>query len=82
MIDKVIKLKDGLEYYVIDQIIDNGKIYLFAVQVDSASEEVTDKCIVCEVKTKNYNLVVDNISDEKEQERINDIFISRMKKKA
>jgi len=82
MIDKVINLKDGLEYYVIDQIIDNGKIYLFAVQVDSASEEVTDKCIVCEVKTKNYNLVVDNISDEKEQERINDIFISRMKKKA
>ncbi len=81
MMDKVIKLKDGLEYYVIDQIIEDEKIYLFAIQVDSSSEEVTDKCIVCEVRFKNYDLVVDNISNEKEQEKINDIFISRMKNK-
>lgn len=80
MMDKVIRLKDGLEYYVIDQIIEEDKIYLFAIQVDSKSEEVTDKCIVCEVKFKNHDLVVDNISDLNEQERINDIFISRIKK--
>ncbi len=79
MINKVIKLKDGLEYYVIDQIIEDKKIYLFAVQVDNYSLDVIDKCVVCEVKFKDDGLVVDNVSDTNEQEKINNIFISRMK---
>lgn len=78
MIDKVIKLKDGLQYYVLDEFVKNRRIFLFAIQVDNAKEIVTDKCIVCEVKYKNDGLVIDNVSDMNELEEINNIFISRL----
>lgn len=81
MIDKVIKLKDDLQYYVLDEFVKDRRIFLFAIQVDNAKEIVTDKCIVCEVKYKNDGLVVDNISNVREMEEINNIFISRLTEK-
>lgn len=80
MIDKVIKLPNQLEYYIIDQIIKDKKIYLFAIQVDNLNDVVTDNCIVLEVNFDGENLNVNNISDLKLQEEINNIFISRMNK--
>ncbi len=81
MIDKVIKLPDGLEYYVLDEFVKDKRIFLFAIQVDNLNDITTDKCIVCEAKFNNSQLVVNNLETIEKQEEINNIFISRMKNK-
>lgn len=79
MTDKIIKLQDGLEYYVIDEFIEDKRIYLFGVQVDSASESLSDNCVVCEIKFEGNGLVAVSLDDMAEQEKINNKFIERMK---
>lgn len=79
MTDKIIKLKDGLEYYVIDEFIENKRIFLFGIQVDSSSEVLTDNCVVCEIKFDGSGLVLSNIENIAEQESINNKFIERLK---
>lgn len=79
MTDKIIKLKDGLEYYVIDEFIENKRIFLFGVQVDSASEILSENCVVCEIKFEGSGLVATNIEDMDELETINNKFIARLK---
>ena len=81
MIDKIIKLDNGLEYYVVDEIFRDKKIYLFLVQTSLADEIITDKCLVAEAKIIDGKIVIDNIYDEDEQEKINDIIVEHVNKK-
>ena len=44
MKDKVLRLKNGLQYYVVDEIIEGKKTYIFAMQVDNDIESTTNRC--------------------------------------
>ncbi len=81
MIGKVIKLSQGLEYYVLDEFIKEKRIFLFLIQVDNLNDIATDKCVVCEAKFNGSRLVVNDIESLEKQEEINNIFINRMKNK-
>ena len=50
MIDKIVKLPDNLEYYVLDEVVYNRKIYFFLIQVSNLDDIVSNKCVVCEGK--------------------------------
>lgn len=78
MIDKIVKLPDNLEYYVLDEIVYNRKIYFFLIQVSNLDDIVSNKCVVCEGKVLGNSLSLNNIDDVKLQEEVNNIFISRM----
>lgn len=78
MIDKIVKLPDNLEYYVLDEVVYNRKIYLFLIQVSNLDDIVSNKCVVCEGKVLGNSLSLNNIDDVKLQEEVNNIFISRM----
>lgn len=81
MIDKVIKLQDGLEYYVLDVILENRKIYLFLIQVDNANNITYDKCVIAEAEFDESKIKLSNIKDSEVQEKINNMFIKRMHEK-
>lgn len=78
MIDKIVKLPDNLEYYVLDEVVYNRKIYFFLIQVSNLEDIVSNKCVVCEGKVLGNSLSLNNIDDVKLQEEVNNIFISRM----
>ena len=46
MIDKVITLDNGLEYYVLDEMSYEGKNYLMGLQVDNEKEGITNNYII------------------------------------
>ena len=78
MIDKIVKLPDNLEYYVLDEVVYNRKIYFFLIQVSNLDDIVSNKCVVCEGKVLGNSLSLNNIEDVILQEEVNNIFISRM----
>ena len=78
MIDKIVKLPDNLEYYVLDEVVYNRKIYFFLIQVSNLDDIVSNKCVFCEGKVLGNSLSLNNIDDVKLQEEVNNIFISRM----
>ena len=80
MIGKIIKLDNGLEYYVVDEIFKDKSIYLFMIQTSLADDIISDKCLVAEAKIVDGNIVIDNIYDEAEQEKINDIVVEHANK--
>lgn len=63
MIDKVIKLDNNLEYYVLDEMTYEEKNYLMGLQVDNEKEGITNNYIIVESrKDLNGNVtLVDKI---------------------
>ena len=78
MIDKVIKLGNGLEYYVLDEVKKNNKEYVFAVQVDNETEKVSENYIICEKRINLNETTLSDIADDKEFEEISNMFLKRM----
>ncbi len=78
MIDKIVKLPDNLEYYVIVAVVSIRKLYFFLIPVSNLDDIVSNKCVVCEGKVLGNSLSLNNIDDVKLQEEVNNIFISRM----
>ena len=77
MIDKIIKLSNGSNYYVLDGFERNKRIFLFGVEVDNENDLATNNCSICEWKCENEKYSVIDIPNE-ELEQINNIFISRL----
>ena len=77
MIDKVITLDNGLEYYVLDEMSYEGKNYLMGLQVDNEKEGITNNYIIVESKKDingNVTLVdIDNIGIGKANRDLFDI---------
>lgn len=79
MIDKVIKLKNDLQYYVIDEYAEGLKNYLFCMQVDNDNSQISDRYLVCYYESSNLgDMVIHDIEDEKEYAKVVDKFLSRI----
>ena len=64
MIDKVIKLDNNLEYYVLDEMAYERKNYLMGLQVDNEKEGITNNYIIVESrKDLNGNVKIEAIYD-------------------
>lgn len=81
MIDKVIKLDNNLEYYVLDEMTYEGKNYLMGLQVDNEKEGITNNYIFVEtIKDINVNVTLIDIESPDLLEKIGNMFIERLDK--
>lgn len=81
MIDKVIKLDNNLEYYVLDEMTYEGNNYLMGLQVDNEKEGITNNYIFVEtIKDINGNVTLIDIESPDLLEKIGNMFIERLDK--
>lgn len=81
MIDKVIKLDNNLEYYVLDEMTYEGKNYLMGLQVDNEQEGITNNYIFAEtIRDINGNITLADIESPDLLEKIGNMFIERLDK--
>ena len=79
MKDKLIKLKNGLEYVVIDELNYDGRNYACAVQVDEISETITKNFIFVEVLSDiNNKMTLKDIEDKFMFEKITSLFFNKL----
>ncbi|MCI7559164.1 MAG: DUF1292 domain-containing protein [Clostridium sp.] len=81
MIDKVIKLDNNLEYYVLDEMAYEEKNYLIGLQVDNEKEGITNNYIIVESrKDLNGNVTLVDIDNPELLEEVGNLFIERLNK--
>lgn len=81
MIDKVIKLDNNLEYYVLDEMVYEGKNYLIGLQVDNEKEGITNNYIIVESrKDLNGSTTLVDIDNPELLEKVGNLFIERLNK--
>lgn len=81
MKDQIMRLKNGLEYMIIEELRYEGKDYLMAVQVDEATETITKNYIFVEVSTDiNNKKTLKDIDDNNLFEKITSLFLEKIKK--
>ncbi|CDA59817.1 unknown [Clostridium sp. CAG:524] len=81
MIDKVIKLDNNLEYYVLDEMTYEEKNYLMGLQVDNEKEGITNNYIIVESrKDLNGNVTLVDIDNPELLEKVGNLFIERLNK--
>ena len=81
MIDKVIKLDNNLEYYVLDEMTYEEKNYLIGLQVDNEKEGITNNYIIVESrKDLNGSTTLLDIDNPKLLEKVGNLFIERLNK--
>lgn len=81
MIDKVIKLDNYLEYYVLDEMTYEGKNYLMGLQVDNEKEGITNNYIIVESrKDLNGSAILVDIDSPELLEKVGNLFIERLNK--
>ena len=79
MIDKVIKLDNNLEYYVLDEMAYEEKNYLIGLQVDNEKEGITNNSIIVESrKDLNGNVTLVDIDNPELLEKVGNLFIERL----
>lgn len=78
MIEKTISLDNGNKYYVIDEINEEDKKYVFAFKLNS-DETLSKDFTICEVNKHINDLYsLNEIEDSDIYDRITTIFINRI----
>ena len=63
----ILKLRNGKDYYVFEELTHNNKKYALATECNLEKDEVNEEeLVVMEVKLINDELVVDEIYDDNE----------------
>lgn len=74
---RIINLKDGTSLYIADTLEYMGKRYVYGLQYDKLTENVTGKYYILEVVILNDKLNVKNIEDKELKDKIYVMFTSR-----
>ena len=79
MIDKVIKLDNGLEYYIMELLVCNKNVYFLCVEVEG--DEVKENLIVCKLYYNENNIMhISPIDDKDERVDITQKFMKLLNK--
>ena len=74
---RIINLKDGTSLYIADTLEYMGKRYVYGLQYDKLTENVTGKYYILEVVILNDKLNLKNIEDKELKDKIYVMFTSR-----
>lgn len=77
MNERIINLKDGTSLYIADTLEYMGKRYIYGLQYDKLTENVTGKYYILEVVILNDKLNLKNIEDKELKDKIYVMFTSR-----
>ena len=77
MIEKVVNLKDGTSIYIADVLDYEGKRYVYGLQYDKLTENITGKYYILEVKIVDNKLSLANINAKELKNRLYVLFTSK-----
>lgn len=77
MNEHIINLKDGTSLYIADTLEYMGKRYVYGLQYNKLTENVTGKYYILEVVILNDKLNLKNIEDKELKDKIYVMFTSR-----
>ena len=77
MNERIINLKDGTSLYIADTLEYMGKRYVYGLQYDKLTENVTGKYYILEVVILNDKLNLKNIEDKELKDKIYVMLTSR-----
>ncbi len=77
MNERIINLKDGTSLYIADTLEYMGKRYVYGLQYDKLTKNVTGKYYILEVVILNDKLNLKNIEDKELKDKIYVMFTSR-----
>lgn len=77
MIEKVVNLKDGTSIYIVDTIDYEGRRYIYGLQYDKLTENITGKYYILEVKIINDELNLANVNDKELKNKLYVLFTSK-----
>ena len=77
MNERIINLKDGTSLYIADTLEYMGKRYVYGLQYDKLTENVTGKYYILEVVILKDKLNLKNIEDKELKDKIYVMFTSR-----
>lgn len=78
MIDKIIRIKDGRSYYVIDAYKKNDRMFIFGIEALEQNDLLTNLCTIFEAKVEDGKVTLHDIDDQ-ELDEVNKVFIERFK---
>ena len=76
MKDKVLRLKDGNIYYILDEVIDENRRFIFSVLCDY--ETVKNDYYILELVIDSGKLVAKSVADKKVLNNIKEIFLEKL----
>lgn len=75
MKDMILKLKNGKDYYVLEEIEHDNKKYALVTECNLEKDEINEEeLVVMEVKVINDELIVDEIYDDNIAEEVVMLF--------
>ena len=78
--DKIIKMDNGKEYYILTDITYNTKKYLLSVECDLANDDVKeDEYLVMELVIENDELVIKRIEDDNLALVVTNLLLNKIK---
>lgn len=78
----ILKLKNGKDYYIIEEILHNNKKYALATEYNSEKNIINEEeLVIMEVKVIDKDLIVDEIHDDKIAEEVSIAFTEKLQKK-
>lgn len=80
MKNKIINLKNGLSVYVADEIIYENRKYIYALQYDKLTENITGKYYILEVTIINDKLNLTNVDNKELNAYLYKLFIANQLK--
>ena len=78
MKEKILKLADGTECYVVEEIVENRRKFCLAYEVDTTREVLYNRFMILEEKIENGQVVVSGVSDE-ERMNITALILDKIK---
>ena len=78
MKDKVVTLDGGLEYYIVEELVEDKRRYCLAIQISKELEEVYDNYIICEIINKDGKIMLDDIYDINKKEKISNMLLDKI----
>ena len=78
MKDKIVKLADGMEYCIVEEVINNNRKFCLAYEVNTKEDVVYNRFSILEEKLLNGNVVLDGV-DGNERLEIAELLIEAIR---
>ena len=79
MKEKIVKLSDGIECYVVEEIIKDRRKFLLAYETDTENEILYNRFMILEEKVQNGSIVVTGVNPEERMD-IASLIIEKIRK--
>ena len=79
--DKIIKMENGLNYYVLEEVEYNNKKYVISVECDLDKDDIKeDDYLIMEVALSGNDIVIKNVNSEKVAKIVSSILLEKIQK--